>query len=236
MNTGIKAGTLHQGIFNVSTYNYLEGSVHVPAFEKSLLVLGRENSNRAVSGDFRGCGGSAKVAVESSSSKIIEEESLNKDDNPEAEDGEAIVTEQERRALQEEVKKVHGKSKEGRPQPTARVIGVTKRNWRQYVGHIDGGSTSGSKHGRKQQTVFLVPMDKRIPKIRVRTRQADELAGKRILVTIDSWERDSRYPVGHFVRSLGELETKGAETEALLLEYDVSVSTIPQGSARLFAT
>ena len=29
-------------------YNYLEGSVHVPAFGKSLLILGRESSNRAV--------------------------------------------------------------------------------------------------------------------------------------------------------------------------------------------
>src|SRR4051794_21789057 len=42
MMTGVKAGTLHQGIFNVSPYNYLEGSVHVPAFDKSLLILGRE--------------------------------------------------------------------------------------------------------------------------------------------------------------------------------------------------
>ena len=228
MNTGIKAGTLHQGIFNVSTYNYLEGSVHVPAFEKSLIVLGRENSNRAVSGDVVVVEVLPRSQWKTPSSKIIEEESLNKDDNPEAEDGEAIVTEQERRALQEEVKKVHGKSKEGRHQPTARVVGVVKRNWRQYVGHIDGSSTSVSKHGRKQQTVFLVPMDKRIPKIRVRTRQADDLMGKRILVTIDSWERDSRYPVGHFVRSLGELESKGAETEALLLEYDVQYRPFPK--------
>jgi len=227
--TGVKAGTMHQGTFNVSTYNYLEGSVFVPTFDKPLLVIGRENSNRAVSGDVVVVEVLPKDQWKAPSSKILEEEVVNKNDNPEADDGEAVVTEQEKRALQEEVKRAHGKSTEGRPQPTARVVGVIKRNWRQYVGHIDRDSVKTSnKQSRAQQTVFLVPMDKRIPKIRIRTRQAGELLGKRLLVTIDSWDRESRYPVGHFVRSLGELETKGAETEALLLEYDVQYRPFPK--------
>ena len=230
MMTGIRAGTLHQGVFNVSTYNYLEGSVHVPAFDKSLLILGRENSNRAVSGDVVVIEVLPRTQWKAPSTKIIEEETLNKNENAETEDeeGEALVTEKERKALQEEVKKTHGKTIEGRPQPTARIVGIIKRNWRQYVGHVDGGSSSTAQQSRKQQTVFLIPMDKRIPKIRLRTRQAEGLLGKRVLVTIDSWDQDSRYPVGHFVRSLGDLETKGAETEALLLEYDVQYRPFPK--------
>ncbi|KAI9777811.1 MAG: exosome catalytic subunit dis3 [Peltula sp. TS41687] len=227
--TGIKAGTLHQGIFNVSLYNYLEGSVHVPAFEKSLLILGRENINRAIQGDVVVVEVLPKDQWRSPSSKIIEEETVNKDDNAEAEEGESVITERERRLLQEEVKRVHGQGNEGMPQPTARVVGVTKRNWRQYVGHVDPSSVSQTaKQSRKHQTIFLVPMDKRIPKIRLRTRQAGELLGKRVVVTIDSWDRESRYPVGHFVRSLGDLETKAAETEALLLEYDVQYRPFPK--------
>jgi exosome complex exonuclease DIS3/RRP44 len=229
MVTGIKNGTLHQGIFNVSPYNYLEGSIHVPAFEKALLVLGRDNINRTVQGDVAVVEVLPKEQWKSPSSKIIEDETLNKNESADAEDGEVVVTEQERWALREEVRRTQSKSTEGRPQPTARVVGVIKRNWRQYVGHIDTSSVSQSvKHGRKQQTVFLIPMDKRIPKIRIRTRQAGELIGKRVLVTIDSWDRDSRYPIGHFVRSLGELENKGAETEALLLEYDVQYRPFPK--------
>ncbi|KIN01858.1 hypothetical protein OIDMADRAFT_161450 [Oidiodendron maius Zn] len=229
MMTGVKNGTLHQGIFNVSPYNYLEGSIHVPAFDKSLLILGRESINRAVQGDVVVVEVLPKDQWKEPSTKIIEEETMNKDENADAEEGEAVITEKERRALQEEVKKVHSKSTEGRPQPTARVVGVVKRNWRQYVGHIDESSVSQTaKQSRKQQTVFLIPMDKRIPKIRVRTRQAGEIMGKRVLVTIDSWDRDSRYPAGHFVRSLGEMETKGAETEALLLEYDVQYRPFPK--------
>jgi exosome complex exonuclease DIS3/RRP44 len=229
MMTGVKAGTMHQGIFNVSQYNYLEGSVNVPAFEKSLLILGRENSNRAVSGDVVVVEILPKDQWKSPSTKIVEEETVNKNDNAEAEEGENVITERERRALQEEVKKVHGQTAEGRSQPTARVVGIIKRNWRQYVGHIDRDSVrSSSKSSRQQQTVFLVPMDKRVPKIRIRTRQAGELLGQRVLATIDSWEKDSRYPVGHFVRSLGELESKGAETEALLLEWDVQYKPFPK--------
>ena len=231
MMTGVRAGTLHQGVFNVSPYNYLEGSVHVPAFDKSLLILGRESSNRAVSGDIVVVEVLSKSQWKAPSTKIVEEETLNKNENADVDEAEreAVVTEQERRALQEEVKKIHGKSIEGRPQPTAKVVGVIKRNWRQYVGHVDGSSSSAAKQGRKQQTVFLLPMDKRIPKIRLRTRQADELLGKRILVTIDAWDQSSRYPEGHFVRSLGDLETKGAETEAILLEYDVQYRPFPKG-------
>jgi exosome complex exonuclease DIS3/RRP44 len=203
--------------------------VNVPAFEKSLLILGRENSNRAVSGDVVVVEILPKDQWKSPSTKIVEEETVNKNDNAEAEEGENVITERERRALQEEVKKVHGQTAEGRSQPTARVVGIIKRNWRQYVGHIDRDSVrSSSKSSRQQQTVFLVPMDKRVPKIRIRTRQAGELLGQRVLATIDSWEKDSRYPVGHFVRSLGELESKGAETEALLLEWDVQYKPFPK--------
>ena len=227
--TGLKAGTLHQGIFNVSPYNYLEGTVHVGAFEKALLILGRENSNRSVSGDSVVVEILPKDQWKSPSSKIMDEEAINKDDNADMDEDEVVITDGERRALQIEVQKAHGENAETRAQPTAHVVGIMKRNWRQYVGTVDARTAAGavSKSG-KQQTVFLVPMDKRIPKIRIRTRQVEELIGKRILGTIDSWDRATRYPVGHYVRSLGELETKGAETEALLLEFDVQYRPFPK--------
>ena len=51
LQAGIKSGQLHQGHFNANQYNYLEGSVPVPAFDKPVLLIGRENMNRAVQGD-----------------------------------------------------------------------------------------------------------------------------------------------------------------------------------------
>lgn len=224
MQTGLKAGVLHQGVFHVSPYNYLEGTVKVPTFDKPLLILGRESSNRSVSGDVVIVEVLPKEQWKQPSSKIIDEETMNQNEGAdEEEETGAIVTEGERRALQEEVKSAHLAGAD-RAQPTARVVGVVKRSWRQYVGTVDASAGGGNR----QQTVFLTPMDKKIPKIRMRTRQVDELIGKRVVATIDVWDRDSRYPAGHFIRSLGELETKEAETEALLLEYDVQYRPFPK--------
>ena len=162
----------------------------------------------------------------SASSKVVEEEELNKNENAENDDtGDVVVTQTERRALQEEVKQAHSAGADAKSQPTARVVGVTRRNWRQFVGTVDAGAGTA---GNRQTTLFIMPMDRRIPKVRIRTRQAEDLVGKRILATIDSWDRDSRYPVGHYIRALGELETKEAETEALLLEYDVQYRPFPK--------
>ena len=225
VQTGLKAGVLHQGVFHVSPYNYLEGTVKVPAFDKPLLILGRESSNRSVSGDVVVVEVLSKDQWKQPSSKIIDEETMNQNEGAEDEGEETgpIITEGERKALQEEVKSAHHAGAD-RAQPTAKVVGVMKRSWRQYVGTVDANAGGGNR----QQTVFLVPMDKKIPKIRMRTRQVDQLIGKRVVATIDAWDRDSRYPAGHFVRSLGELETKEAETEALLLEFDVQYRPFPK--------
>lgn len=226
MSTEIKRGTLHKGVFNVSPYNYLEGTVKVPTFDKPLLILGRENSNRSISGDSVVVEVLPKDQWRASSDKVIDEDEVNRNENAENEDsGDVVVTESERKALQEEVKRAHSAGVDARAQPTARVVGIAKRNWRQFVGTVDAAVGSS---GTRQTTVFLVPMDKKIPKIRIRTRKVDELVGKRILATIDSWDRDSRYPTGHYIRSLGELETKDAETEALLLEWDVQYRPFPK--------
>lgn len=130
MMTGVKAGTLHQGSFNVSPYNFLEGSVHVPSFDKALLILGRENINRAVQGDQVVVEILPKDQWKQPSTKIVDQETLTKNDNPDVDEPEVIETEKERRALAEAAKKTLGASADGKPQPTARVVGVSKRNWR----------------------------------------------------------------------------------------------------------
>jgi exosome complex exonuclease DIS3/RRP44 len=48
---GIKSGALHQGHFSASAWNYLEGTVRVPALAQPVLLVGRASMNRAVHGD-----------------------------------------------------------------------------------------------------------------------------------------------------------------------------------------
>lgn len=88
--------------------------------------------------------------------------------------------------------------------------------------HIDRTSlTTLVETSTAQQSVFATPVDRKLPRIRMRTRQAPALLDQKILVSIDRWDNNSRYPEGHFVRALGRVESKEAETESLLLEYDV---------------
>ena len=71
------------------------------------------------------------------------------------------------------------------------------------------------------QAVFAAPVSKLLPRIKLRTRQAPTLVGQKILVSIDRWDSTSKYPEGHFVRALGKAESKEAEQESLLLEFEV---------------
>ncbi|OSX58629.1 hypothetical protein POSPLADRAFT_1049371 [Postia placenta MAD-698-R-SB12] len=217
---GIKSGQLHQGHFNANQYNYLEGNVPVSGFDKPILLIGRENMNRAVQGDI--------VAVEVFDEKewkapadevVDQETTLKNDDAEESEeesDDEEVLA--ERHVLQSKLAKMQASAR----QPTGRVVGIIKRNWRSYVCHIDSASlTSNNATSLSQQTVFATPVSRLLPRIRLRTRQAPALLGQKILVTIDRWDRTSRYPEGHFVRALGKVESKEAEQESLLLEFDV---------------
>lgn len=42
---------------------------------------------------------------------------------------------------------------------------------------------------------LFVPAEKKIPKIRIETRQYDKLKDQRVIIAIDSWPRTSRYPL-----------------------------------------
>ncbi|KAJ2073664.1 exosome catalytic subunit dis3 [Coemansia sp. S155-1] len=107
-------------------------------------------------------------------------------------------------------------------EPTGRVVGVIRRNWRSYCAFLDPNfAHKGAKASNAPVSVSVLAMDRRIPKIKIRTRQVDVLSGQRFVVAIDSWPKESRYPHGHFVRALGDAGDKATETEVLLLEHDV---------------
>lgn len=203
---GIKTKKLLQGAFQASRENFLEGQVNVEGFDKPILVQGREGLNRAVDGDT--------VALEllpeeewSAPSEIV----LQDDDTSDNDD-----------LLNEEEQLIKEKKKAKEKQPTGRIVGIVRRKWRQYCGILQNNPVKGSvRH-------IFVPAERKIPKIRIETRQADRLISQRIIVAIDSWPRHSRYPVGHFVRALGKIGDKETENEVLLLEHDVPHSNFSE--------
>ncbi|XP_020776908.2 exosome complex exonuclease RRP44 [Boleophthalmus pectinirostris] len=203
VHAGIKAGTFLQGTYRASRDNYLEGTVFVHGEgEESteVLIQGLTNLNRAVHQDV--------VAVQllprdkwvAPSSIVLQDEGMAKDDAGEEEDEEKAL----KTSAAEAAKKTTGK-----------VVGIIKRSWRPFCGMLNVSQI-------KESTRHLfTPADRRIPRIRIETRQASTLAGQRIMVAIDGWPKDSRYPNGHFVRSLGGAGEKETEEEVLLLEHDV---------------
>ncbi|XP_071510862.1 exosome complex exonuclease RRP44-like [Diadema antillarum] len=199
LQAGIKEGRYKQGTFQSSRENYREGYVSVQGEEKRVFIKGLANQNRAVQDDI--------IAIEmlpesqwSAPSSVIAEDTGSKDDVlDEAEDSVDSSNRPPRRDAM----------------PTCRVVGIIKRNWRPFCGVIMPASVKGgTRH-------LFMAAERRIPKIRIETRQYDALVGHRIIVSIDSWPRNSRYPLGHFVRSLGKIGDKDTENEVLLLEHDV---------------
>ncbi|KIL69155.1 hypothetical protein M378DRAFT_190389 [Amanita muscaria Koide BX008] len=224
---GIKSGDLHQGHFNANQYNYLEGEVSTPAFSKPILLQGRENMNRAVQSDIVVVEVFPETEWSAPADEVVDQDSTLRNDDAESSADERDedetndeVLNRERRLFAKEQKAKHRKAKER--QPTGKVVGIIKRNWRAYVCHIDSTSlTSSNLTSLSLQTVFATPVSRLLPRIRLRTRQAPSLLGQKILVTVDRWEVTSRYPEGHFVRALGKAESKEAEQESLLLEFEV---------------
>ncbi|MFT7817935.1 exosome complex exonuclease RRP44 isoform X1 [Arapaima gigas] len=205
IQAGIKSGTFLQGVFHASRDNYLEATVFVQSDKEDtteasiILIQGLQNLNRAMHQDT--------VAVEllprhlwvSPSSVVLV------DEGPK---GDSDEDEEEQKITKCDGSQLTLKS-------TGKVVGIIKRNWRPFCGML---SQSEIKEATRH---LFTPADRRIPRIRIETRQASALVGQRIVVAIDGWPKNSRYPNGHFVRNLGSAGDKETETEVLLLEHDV---------------
>uniref|UniRef100_A0A8D3CRR4 Exosome complex exonuclease RRP44 n=1 Tax=Scophthalmus maximus TaxID=52904 RepID=A0A8D3CRR4_SCOMX len=203
IQAGIKCGSFLQGTFRASRDNYLEATVFVQGEgddSTEVLLQGLQNLNRAVHQDVVAVQLLPRSQWVAPSSVVLQDEGAAKDDDVEEE---------------EEEKALRISAAEAARKPTGKVVGIIKRNWRPFCGMLNVSQI-------KESTRHLfTPADRRVPRIRIETRQASTLAGHRIMVAIDGWPKDSRYPNGHFVRSLGSAGEKDTEQEVLLLEHDV---------------
>jgi exosome complex exonuclease DIS3/RRP44 len=107
----------------------------------------------------------------------------------------------------------------GQLRATGVVVGILRRGWRPLCGAVLP-ALDKNQTGAVQSAIF-VPADRRMPHVRIRSRQVASLVGQRVLVALDSWPRTSRYPLGHYVRTIGAIGDAESETEALLLQYEI---------------
>ncbi|KAF9914214.1 exosome catalytic subunit dis3 [Lobosporangium transversale] len=229
LSNGIKNGKYYQGKLGISSHNYLEGSIFtkIDGVENTILIVGRENLNRAVDGDIVAVELLPKSEWRTTPTGVVITEEEEKEEEKDLKSGhgsESDIHQDQDTPMEDATKPAVVTPEESAldtPQPCGKVVGIIRRNWRQYCGFIDRKTVNTPAGSSAPINVLFFAMESKIPKIRFRTRQAHTLLGQRIIVSIDSWPKTSRYPIGHFVRSLGEAGDRSTETEVLLLEHDV---------------
>lgn len=102
-----------------------------------------------------------------------------------------------------------------------KVVGILKRNWREYCGTLKPMEEGIDDCNFTRCERLFIPSDARIPYIRLSTRQSAQLEGKRIVVVIDSWDRLSRNPRGHWIKVLGDVGDRNVESAVILHEHGV---------------
>lgn len=209
---GIAHGTIKKGAFSVSRENYREAYVMVDSSTMTSWFVQGLNCNRAIDGDIVAVQLLPEEEWTLPEKKIrlrdVEDLELKADDDNEEGDGEeAPKTKRVKLA----------------PVPTAKVVGIMKRNWRPYCGILMRSQLKGARRH------LFCPSDRLIPRVRIETEQADILEHQRIVVSIDQWPRDSKYPLGHYVRALGKIGDREIENEVLLLEHDIPHAPFSDG-------
>ncbi|KAK7353532.1 hypothetical protein VNO80_18981 [Phaseolus coccineus] len=216
ITSGLHRGIYHQGKLRVNRYNPFEAYVGRESIGDEIVIYGRSNMNRAFEGDI--------VAVELlpqdqwqevSSLSIAGEEDENEDEDVHLAPNSADVAP---RTIPQQGSS--GQVNAVPSRPSGRIVGIIKRNWHSYCGSLEPMPMPAGSGGIAH--ALFVSKDRRIPKIRIQTRQLENLLDKRIIVAVDSWDRQSRYPSGHYVRTIGEIGDRDTESEVVLIENDIN--------------
>ncbi|PIA46664.1 hypothetical protein AQUCO_01500303v1 [Aquilegia coerulea] len=216
ITAGLHRGIYHQGKLRVNRYNPFEAYVGSESIGDEIIIQGRGNMNRAFDGDV--------VAVELLPKEQWHEGkslSIADDEDEEEEDVHLVPNSADdaprnRDTIQDSSSTVNPVS----CRPSGRVVGIIKRNWQSYCGSLEPMPMPAGNGGIAH--ALFVSKDRRIPKIRIQTRQLGNLLDKRIIVTVDSWDCLSRYPSGHYVRTIGEIGDRDTETKVVLIENDIN--------------
>ncbi|KAF5753110.1 putative mitotic control protein dis3 [Tripterygium wilfordii] len=215
ITSGLRCKIYHQGKLRVNRYNPFEAYVGSESIGDEIIIYGRTNMNRAFDGDV--------VAVELlPQDQWREEKFLSIADEGEEEEEEDVhlAPNSADDALRNTNPPNSADDKNSVPcRPAGCVIGIIKRNWHSYSGSLEPLPMPAAS-GSIAHALF-VPKDRKISKIRIQTRQLENLLDQIIVVAVDSWDRQSRYPSGHYVRKIGEIGDRNVENQAVLMENDI---------------
>lgn len=202
----LRKGTVHKGIIKMDPRDREKATVTINYNGKSrtYLITGKLSINRAIEGDI--------VYIHphglSPSADALSKEKKVEDYKEDASVAQIVLEDDEMLVLQEEDLEL----------PRAIVVGLVRRA-RNICGSIDRRTLVNNGIGL--QSVIVVPLDTRMPRVRMRTHNAAFLSTQRIVVSIDGWEPKSQYPHGHLIRALGRAGEQGTETQAIMLQHEI---------------
>lgn len=217
LQAGVFSGRLFRGKIKFNRTNNQEARIYSLALGREILIRGLSNTNRALEGDV--------VAVElleenqwsGAQPQMIFNEDVN--DAPEAEE------ERQKAPENEHVKALKSKLRDLTVVPTGRVVGVIKRDLRNFAGEV----TQEFKGSDKSLSLAVVTLaDSRLPNVLLLSNNLSALIGKKIVVVIDSWPEFSRYPIGRCIKILGEAGKIGVENDAILFEFNIETVEFSQ--------
>lgn len=108
--------------------------------------------------------------------------------------------------------------------PNAKVIGIIKRQQRNYCGHIgeDSIPMEGASFYR------FIPADSRYPNFLIKLRNVEPLLPKKIIVGFNKWDCYTEFPVGHFIGAIGNIGDLQTESTVILMEHNVETREFSQ--------
>ena len=158
--------------------------------EKAVLIQGKLDINRAVDGD------QVVIEIYPKQAWKAESELLVLNDHDDDVPGDNVVGNEGMAGNGNGSGNGNGGAENtGEKQITGRVVAIAKRNWKPYCGSIEPltGAFAGSY-------CLFDPVNRRVPRIRIKTSQYEKLVNKRIVVVINDWPVTSNYPIGHYTK------------------------------------
>jgi hypothetical protein len=203
LQAGLKMGTLLRGRLNVSKDNVAEGYVTVG--NNTTYFIDRQYFRRALHQDMV----ILHVLPEGQWGRPVGRRLLvhqPRQDDDDDDNATAVAT-----------------NDQGDPVPSARIVGLHAEGRRVFA------ATLLSTQDADENAVLVVPMDVRIPKIRIKTKTSHRFVGMRLQVRVTDWDVDSRYPHGQCLAILGPIGELETEIQALLIENQVELEpfTVP---------
>ena len=189
---GLCSGRYFQGTLRMAMGTCQRGVVG------DVEIVGREALNRALDGD------------------VVIVERIDMSDHSQSCEAIYQEGEEEVKTASTEIMNRMSSSEASTKLSQARIVGIVRRNIREICGTLRPLADGSSEQHR-----LFIPADARYPYIRLNTRASAELEGMRIVVVIDTWDRFSRNPSGHWIKVLGKAGDRNTESAVILHEHDV---------------